>query len=454
MAAELGSYKQAHTSSPPLTLGNSRLVEGPAPLKELGSRAQAMHGDYNLTCWGDLPHSSCEEKRQSPIDIDTSHVKTDPNLLHFKFVHFTSDHVIKSITNNGHIDKGSEVNLNHSIFVSDVIGDVNLIKLYRYLGSLTTPNCSEAVVWTVFEEPININKDLVTHGATMITVVYYDPSLWHLLPNSYCDGEQQSPINIDTETIVVDEQLDAFTFKKLDDKHAFKYIINTGHSGSEVEVTEEIFIDDLLGSVDRQSYYRYSGSLTTPSCNEAVVWTVFKETIKVDQSLLSLAAQQFLPLAQPWRTEHAPVLIHGEAVERVNNIKFLGIYITSDLTWSMNTAHLVKKAQQRLFFLRKLKRAGLSPQLLTNFYRATIESILCLSAAVWYGSCTAQDRKGLSPGGENSTGDCGKSSSRPGLNICWPDPEEGPTLPTREMDCLYHFPLENGTETLKPKIQD
>ncbi|KAI3366962.1 hypothetical protein L3Q82_009604 [Scortum barcoo] len=91
------------------------------------------------------------------------------------------------------------------------------------------------------------------------------------------------------------------------------------------------------------------------------------------------------------RTEHAPLLIHGEAVERVNNIKFLGIHITSDLTWSMNTAHLVKKAQQRLFFLRKLKHAGLSPQLLTNFYRATIESILCLSAAVWYGSCTAQD---------------------------------------------------------------
>ncbi|KAI3359514.1 hypothetical protein L3Q82_013917, partial [Scortum barcoo] len=95
------------------------------------------------------------------------------------------------------------------------------------------------------------------------------------------------------------------------------------------------------------------------------------------------------------RTEHAPLLIHGEAVERVNNIKFLGIHITSDLTWSMNTAHLVKKAQQRLFFLRKLKRAGLSPQLLTNFYRATAESILCLSAAVWYGSFTAQGRKDL-----------------------------------------------------------
>ncbi|KAI3368012.1 hypothetical protein L3Q82_026840 [Scortum barcoo] len=47
MVAVLESYKQAHTSSPPplTTLGNSRVVEGPAPLKELGSRAQAMRGE-------------------------------------------------------------------------------------------------------------------------------------------------------------------------------------------------------------------------------------------------------------------------------------------------------------------------------------------------------------------------------------------------------------------------
>ncbi|KAI3368038.1 hypothetical protein L3Q82_026864 [Scortum barcoo] len=153
-------------------------------------------------------------------------------------------------------------------------------------------------------------------------------------------------------------------------------------------------------------------------------------------------------------TTTTTLLIHGEAVERVNNIKFLGIHITSDLTWSMNTAHLVKKAQQRLFFLRKLKRAGLSPQLLTNFYRATTESILCLSAAVWYGSCTAQDLKGLSPGGENSTGDCGKSSSRSGLNIRWPGcrrrPDILPADPTHpgNLDCLF-VPLPSGKAKIK-----
>ncbi|KAK3528834.1 hypothetical protein QTP70_011721 [Hemibagrus guttatus] len=39
MAAELGSYKQAHPSLTPLTMGHSREEECPTSLKELGSRA-------------------------------------------------------------------------------------------------------------------------------------------------------------------------------------------------------------------------------------------------------------------------------------------------------------------------------------------------------------------------------------------------------------------------------
>ncbi len=90
-----------------------------------------------------------------------------------------------------------------------------------------------------------------------------------------------------------------------------------------------------------------------------------------------------------------PLHIHGEEVENVNNIKFLGLYITNDLTWTINTHYLVKKAQRRLFFLRKLKKAKVPSQLLVNFYRSIIESILCHCITVWYTSCTIQNRRDL-----------------------------------------------------------
>lgn len=48
-----------------------------------------------------------------------------------------------------------------------------------------------------------------------------------------------------------------------------------------------VSLTDLLPGVDITRYYRYLGSLTTPSCNEAVVWSVFKDTIKVSRDVVS-----------------------------------------------------------------------------------------------------------------------------------------------------------------------
>ncbi len=66
-----------------------------------------------------------------------------------------------------------------------------------------------------------------------------------------------------------------------------------------------------------------------------------------------------------------------------------------DLTWTTNTMSLSKKAQQRLHFLHRLKRASLPPPMLTTFYRGTIESVLTSCITVWYGNCSAADRKTL-----------------------------------------------------------
>lgn len=59
----------------------------------------------------------------------------------------------------------TEVDINQTFSITELIGDVDLTKFYRYMGSLTTPNCSEVVVWTVFHEPINVSKTLVSSAA-------------------------------------------------------------------------------------------------------------------------------------------------------------------------------------------------------------------------------------------------------------------------------------------------
>ncbi len=88
---------------------------------------------------------------------------------------------------------------------------------------------------------------------------------------------------------------------------------------------------------------------------------------------------------------HPPLTIDSSTVERVSSTKFLGVHITENLTWTTNTMSLFK----RLHFLRRLKRASLPPPILTNLYRGTIESVLTSCITLWYGNCSAADRKTL-----------------------------------------------------------
>ena len=92
---------------------------------------------------------------------------------------------------------------------------------------------------------------------------------------------------------------------------------------------------------------------------------------------------------------HLPLHINGEEVERVTSFKFLGLTLTEELSWDNNTASVLGKAQQCLFYLRKLRKEHLPKRLLSNFYRCAIESVLTYCLNVWFSSCTKAEQAAI-----------------------------------------------------------
>lgn len=95
------------------------------------------------------------------------------------------------------------------------------------------------------------------------------------------------------------------------------------------------------------------------------------------------------------KSDIVPLVINGQRVEIVEKFKFLGTFITKTLSWDCTIVDNLKRAQQRIYFLRRLKSFGVSKPILISFYRATIESILSKSITIWYNGATKQLLKKL-----------------------------------------------------------
>eukprot|EP00061_Rhincodon_typus_P008314 g30827.t1 len=80
---------------------------------------------------------------------------------------------------------------------------------------------------------------------------------------------------------------------------------------------------------------------------------------------------------------HAPVYINGAEVDRVENVKFLGVTITINLLWTSCLDATAKKAQQCCFFLRqKMQNLNTCTNRFKNrFFPAVADVVNCMEAA-------------------------------------------------------------------------
>jgi hypothetical protein len=87
--------------------------------------------------------------------------------------------------------------------------------------------------------------------------------------------------------------------------------------------------------------------------------------------------------------------INDKVLEVINHARLLGTIISDDLSWDLNTANLVKKANARMELLRKLASFGTSKDELKDIYILFIRSHLEQSAVVWHSSLTENNRNDL-----------------------------------------------------------
>ncbi len=85
----------------------------------------------------------------------------------------------------------------------------------------------------------------------------------------------------------------------------------------------------------------------------------------------------------------------NSTVTAVELFRFLGTTISQDLKLDNHIESIVKKAKQRLYFLRQLRKFYLPHELLIQFYSAIIESVLYTSITVWFSSATKSDLRRL-----------------------------------------------------------
>ncbi|XP_075144686.1 carbonic anhydrase 2-like [Haematobia irritans] len=82
--------------------------------------------------------------------------------------------IFNSLPNCG--SYGSSITLQKSITMANILGNVDTRRYFTYKGSTTTPNCSEAITWHVFPQPLFISSNQMqrfwalrdTQGSTIV----------------------------------------------------------------------------------------------------------------------------------------------------------------------------------------------------------------------------------------------------------------------------------------------
>ena len=164
-----------------------------------------------------------------------------------------------------------------------------------------------------------------------------------------------------------------------------------------------LYTNDCLSSHSSIKLVKFADDTTVLGLIKDADETEYRDTVSqlaawCTRNNLELNTNKTVEMVMDFRRHppsHPPLLINSSAVQVVSSVKLLGTTITSDLKWETHSSKVIKRAHQRMFFLRLLRKMNVSPKVRSHFYRATIESVLTSSITVWYPASSAHTKNRL-----------------------------------------------------------
>ncbi|KAM4044315.1 carbonic anhydrase 4 [Anomaloglossus baeobatrachus] len=213
------------------------------------------------TKWTELVNATCGGKNQSPIDIKNA--KFDSALIPFKFVGYDKE-LECTLSNNGHTAVLTPVGTETiEISAGGLSGTYSIAQLHFHWG----------------------NEGIKGSEHTLNGVRY--PMELHIVHAKKTTRSEPSGGSTTSGSNAV---LGFFFEEGATNSHYANLISGLSKIGSPGTTTtvSKVTLQDLIPvSKDLEVFYRYQGSLTTPSCAETVTWTLFSKPIKLDKSQIA-----------------------------------------------------------------------------------------------------------------------------------------------------------------------
>ena len=149
------------------------------------------------------------------------------------------------------------------------------------------------------------------------------------------------------------------------------------------------FVTNLKFVDDKTLVYSYSGD-PTKVLQEALDIEL-EGTVKDKMIINESKCHAFTINFSKHNTGPKDLKLNDKLIDSVDTIKLLGVYLTNDLKWSVNTKNICKKVNQRLYLVRKLKQFGLQKEELITAWRSMLRPVTEYAVPLWHSGLTEGD---------------------------------------------------------------